>query len=87
MSCCDLDLNLDLAEVTFILSCVGYILEPVRCRKLLGRDNHWSLLATSLCDHDFATDLALVTLTFKILSRLYLRNINVQKLILGRDIG
>ena len=40
MSWCDLDLTFDLAVVTRpIKSCVGYILETVRCGKLiLGMD-------------------------------------------------
>ena len=32
-------------------------------------------------------DLAVVTLTFKILSGLYLKTVRCRKLILGRDIG
>ena len=43
--------------------------------------------ATSWCDLDLNFDLAVVTLTYKILSGLYLRNSKVWKLILGRDIG
>ena len=41
------------------------------------------------CDHGLTFDLAVVTLSLKILSGLYLRNCTVllRKLILGRDIG
>ena len=35
----------------------------------------------------FTFDLAVVTLTFKTLSELYLRTLGYRKLILGRDIG
>ena len=39
MLLCDLDLTTDLAVVTSIKSCPGYISETVRCRKfILGRD-------------------------------------------------
>ena len=37
-------------------------------------------------DLDLIFDLDVVTLTYKILSRLYLRNCKCRKLILGRDI-
>ena len=44
--------------------------------------------ATSWCDFDLTFDLAVVTLTFNILTRLYLGNRKVcRKLILGRDFG
>ena len=43
----------------------AYISETVRCRKF-----H----ATTWCDLDLTFDLAVVTLTYKILSGLYLRN-------------
>ena len=56
-------------------SCPGYISETVRFRKLvLGRGcsctTSWSYL-------DLTFDLAVVTLTYKILSRLYLENCKV----------
>ena len=56
--------------------CPGCISETVRCRKLiLGRDIGWGCrCATSWSDLDLTFDLAVVTLTFKILSGLYLRN-------------
>ena len=56
--------------------CPACISETVRCRKLiLGRDIGWGCrCATSWCDLDLTFDLAVVTLTFKILSRLYLGN-------------
>ena len=41
----------------------------------------------SWCDLDVTFDLAVVTLSLKILSRLYLKTIRCRKLILGRDIG
>ena len=44
----------------------------------------------SWCDLDLTFDLAVVTLTYKILSGPYLRNrigLRCRKLILGRDIG
>ena len=44
--------------------------------------------ATSWCYLDLTFDLAIVTLTYKILSRLYLgETIRCRKLILGRNIG
>ena len=56
--------------------CPGCISETVRCRKLiLCRDIGWGCrCAASWCDLDLAFDLAVVTLSLKILSRLYLRN-------------
>ena len=39
------------------------------------------------CDLSFTFDLAVVTLTYKILSGLYLETIRYRKLILGRDFG
>ena len=45
------------------------------------------MCATSLSDLDLTFDLAVVTLTYKILSGLYLRNRKCRKLIFGRDIG
>ena len=52
---------------------LGCISETVRCRKLiLGRDIGWGCrCAKSWCDLDLTFDLAVVTLTFKILSGLY----------------
>ena len=57
----------------FVQGCVS---ETVRCRKLiLDRDIGWVCrCATSWYDLDLAFDLAVVTLKFKFLSRLYLRN-------------
>ena len=45
------------------------------------------MCATSCCDHDLIFDLAIVTLTYKILSGLYFETVRCRKLILGRDIG
>ena len=58
------------------IACPAYISETLRCRKLkLGRDIGWGCkYATLWCDVDLTFGLAIVTLTFKILSRLYLRN-------------
>ena len=39
-----------------------------------------------LCGLDLMFDLTVVTLTYKVLSRPYLRNLRCEKLILGRDI-
>ena len=41
----------------------------------------------SWCDFDSTFDLVIVTLTFKILSGLFLGNLRCGKLILSRDIG
>ena len=41
----------------------------------------------SWSDLDLTFDLAVVTLTYKILSGVYLGNVRCRKLILGRDIG
>ena len=58
--------------------CPGCISETVRCRKLiLGRDIGRCRCATSWCDRDLTFDLAVVTLSLKILSGLYLRNCKV----------
>ena len=57
--------------------CPGCILETVRCRKfILGRDIGWGVCrcATSWSDLDLTFDLAVVTLSLKILSGLYLGN-------------
>ena len=56
--------------------CPGCISETVRCRKLiLGRDIGWGCrCATSWYDLDLTFDLAVVTLSLKILSGLYLIN-------------
>ena len=40
-----------------------------------------------MCDLDLTFDLAIVTLTYKILSGLYLGDRKCRKLILGMDIG
>ena len=60
-------------------SCIS---ETVRCRKLiLGRDIGWVYsCAPSWYDLDVTFDLAVVTLTFKFLSGLYLRNRKVTRL-------
>ena len=55
----------------------GCISETVRCRKLIlgyGILVRGCRCATSWCDLDLTFDLAVVTLTYKILSGLYLRN-------------
>ena len=59
--------------------CPGFISETVRCRKvILGGDIGWGCkCATLLSDLDLTFDLAVVTLTYKILSGLYLRNCKV----------
>ena len=55
--------------------CPGCISETIRCRKLiLGRDIRGCRCATSWSDLDLTFDLAVVTLSLKILSGLYLRN-------------
>ena len=59
--------------------CQGCISGTIRCRKLiLDRDIGWECrCATPWSDLDFTFDLALVTLSLKILSGLYLRNCKV----------
>ena len=59
--------------------CPGCISETVRCRKfILGRDIGWGCRCAALwSDLDLTFDLAVVTLTYKILFVLYLRNRNV----------
>ena len=54
MSWCDLDLAFDLVVTLTYKSCLVYILETVRCRKLiLGRDIGWGCrCAKSWCDLD-----------------------------------
>ena len=56
--------------------CPDCFSETIRCRKLiLGRDIGWGCrCAMSWCDLDLTFDLTIVTLTFKIVSGLYLRN-------------
>ena len=56
--------------------CPGCISETVRCRKLIiGRDIGWGCrCATSWCDLDLSVDLAVVTLSLKFLTGLYLDN-------------
>ena len=58
------------------LVCPDSISETVRCRKfILGRDIGWGCrCATSWSDLDLTFDLAVVTLSLKILSGLYLGN-------------
>ena len=58
------------------------MLQTVICRKLiLGRDIGWGgRCATSWCDPDLTFDLAIVTLTYKLLSGLYLGSRNVWKI-------
>ena len=60
-------------------ACPGCISEVVRCRKLiLGKDIGWGCrCATSWCDLDLTLDLAIMTLSLKILSGLYLGNCKV----------
>ena len=83
MSWCDLDLTFDLAVVTltYIKSCLDYIWETVRCRKLiLGKGIGWGCrCATSRCNLDFTFDLAIETLSLESLSGLYLRNRKVSE--------
>ena len=43
--------------------------------------------ATSSCDLDLTFDLAVVTLSLKILSGLYLGTVRCRKLVFDRDIG
>ena len=52
---------------------LGCISETIRGRKLiLGRDIGWGCrCATSWCDLDLTFELAVVTLTYKILSNIY----------------
>ena len=58
--------------------CPGCISETVRCRKLiLGTLVRGCSCATSWSDLDLTFDLAVVTLSLKILSGLYLRNCKV----------
>ena len=56
--------------------CPGCISETVRCRKfILGMDSGWGCrCATSWSNLDLTFDLAVVTLSLKILSGLYLGN-------------
>ena len=55
--------------------CQVCISETLRCRKLILRHIGWGCrCATSWCDFDLTFVLAVVTLTYKILSGLYLRN-------------
>ena len=59
----------------------SYISETIRYRKfILDRDNFWTCrCANSWCDLDLTFDLAMMTITFKILSQLYPRKRNVQE--------
>ena len=63
----------------YLKSFLGYILGTIRCRKLiLGRNIGWGCrYATLWCDLDVTFDLAIMTLGFKILSWLYLRDYKV----------
>ena len=56
--------------------CLDFISETVWCRKLiLGRDIGYGVkCAASWCDLHLTFDLAVVTLSYKILSGLYLGN-------------
>ena len=69
-------------------SCLGYISETVRCRKLiLGRVRGYGCVK-SWCDLDLTFDLAIVTLTFITFCLGYiLETIRCRKLILGMDIA
>ena len=60
-------------------ACLSGIYETMTCRKLiLGRDIGWgSGCATSWRDLDLTFDLAIVTLSLKILSGVYLRSCEV----------
>ena len=80
-SWCDLD-------VTKVLSRL-YLGKTIRYRKLsLGRDIGWGCRCAKLwCDLDLTFDLAVVTLTCKILSGYISETIRCRKVILGRDIG
>ena len=88
MSWCDLDLTVDLAVVNLSYkSCLGYILVTLRCRELiLGRDTGWGCRCAVSYDFHWTFGLGLVTLTFKILSRLYQEAGKCSKLILGRTL-
>ena len=70
----DLEVTFDLA----VKSCLSYTLETVRHRKFLviGALVRRCRCTMSWCDLDLAFDLAVVTLTYKILCRTYLRNCN-----------
>ena len=60
--------------------CLGCVSETVRCSKLIhmvGTLGRGCGCATLWCDLDWAFDLAVVTLTYKILSGLYLGNCKV----------
>ena len=69
--------------------CSGCISETIRCRMLkLGRDiGGGCRFATSWCDLDLTFDLDVVTLIFKILSRLYLCKVLQVDTWLGHWIG
>ena len=66
-------------EIDCTKSCVGYISETVRCTMLiLGREIGLGVKCSmSWCDLDLTCNLAVVTLTFKTMSGLYLRNCKV----------
>ena len=69
--------------------CLACISETVRCRQLiLGRNiGRGCRCALSWSDLDLTCELAGVTLTYNILSGLYLETLRCRKWILGRDIG
>ena len=54
--------------------CPCYISETIRCRKLIfGRDIGWGCRCAALwCNLDLTFNLAVMTLTYKILSGLYI---------------
>ena len=60
-----------------VIVCPGCISETVRCRKLVGTLVRGCRCATSWSDLDLTFDLAVVTLSLKILSGLYLGNCKV----------
>ena len=80
ISSCKLDLTYDFALVALTLNIFPpYISETVRWRKMIigmntGLGCRWS---TSWCGFDMPFDLA-VTLTFKVLSGLYIKTCKVQ---------
>ena len=69
--------------------CLGCISETVRCRTfILGRGIVWVCMsAVPWCDFDLAFDLAIVTLTFKILADYISEIVRRRKLLLSTDIG
>ena len=52
--------------------------KPLRCKMSIGRDLGLGYMhAVSWCDFDLTFDLAIMTLTFKIMSGLYVENCKV----------